>query len=66
MEGLKYTEVSSFQDVGIEEFLCIQRCLHFRRSGMEGLKYTEVSSYQDVGIEEFLCIQRCPHFSELR
>ena len=24
------TEMSSFQDVGIEEFHCIQRCLHFR------------------------------------
>ena len=26
-----YTEVSSFQEVGIEEFHCIQRCPHFRR-----------------------------------
>ena len=25
-----YTEVSSFQGVGIEEFHCIQRCSHFR------------------------------------
>ena len=25
-----YTEVSSFQVVGIEEFHCIQRCPHFR------------------------------------
>ena len=25
-----YTEVSSFQSVGIEEFHCIQRCSHFR------------------------------------
>ena len=25
-----YTDVSSFQVVGIEEFHCIQRCLHFR------------------------------------
>ena len=25
-----YTEVSSFQGVGIEEFYCIQRCPHFR------------------------------------
>ena len=25
-----YTEVSSFQGVGIEEFHCIQRCPHFR------------------------------------
>ena len=26
-----YTEVSSCQEVGIEEFHCIQRCPHFRR-----------------------------------
>ena len=25
-----YTEVSSFQGVGIEELHCIQRCPHFR------------------------------------
>ena len=25
-----YTEVSSFQDIEIEEFHCIQRCPHFR------------------------------------
>ena len=25
-----YTEVSSFQGVGIEEFHCKKRCLHFR------------------------------------
>ena len=25
-----YTEVSSFQGVGIEEFHCIQRCPHLR------------------------------------
>ena len=25
-----YTEVSSFQGVGIEEFHCIQKCPHFR------------------------------------
>ena len=25
-----YTEVSSFQGVGIEEFYCIQKCSHFR------------------------------------
>ena len=25
-----YTEVSSFQGVGIEEYHCIQRCPHFR------------------------------------
>ena len=28
--GIVYTEVSSFQGVGIEEFHCIQRCPHFR------------------------------------
>ena len=27
---LLYTEVSSFQGVGIESFHCIQRCPHFR------------------------------------
>ena len=42
-----YTEVSSFQGVGIEEFHCMQRCL---------------SSFQGVGIEEFHYILRCPHF----
>ena len=26
-----YTEVSSFQEVGIEGFHCIQRCPHVRR-----------------------------------
>ena len=30
MEAPLYTEVSSFQGVGIEEFLCIQRCHHIR------------------------------------
>ena len=44
-----YTEVTSFQGVGIEEFHCIQRCPHFR----------------GVGIEEFHCIQGCPHFRVL-
>ena len=28
-----YTEVSSFQGVGIEEFHCVQRCPHFRMLG---------------------------------
>ena len=32
-----YTEVSSFQGGGIEEFHCIQRCPHFRGFGIEGL-----------------------------
>ena len=27
---LLYTEVSSFQGIGIEEFYCVQRCPHFR------------------------------------
>ena len=39
-----YTEVSSFQGVGIEEFHCIQRCPHFR----VGILYTEVSSKKIV------------------
>ena len=75
-----YTEVSSFQGVGIEEFHCIQRCPHFRGenrgvplytgvliSGGWNRRVTEVSTFQGVGIEEFHCIQRCPHFiSEVR
>ena len=44
-----YTEVSTFQGVGIEGVPL----------------YTEVSSFQGVGIEEFHCIQRCPHFRVL-
>ena len=38
-----YTEVSSFQGVGMVGFHCMQRCPHFRG-------YTEVSSFQGVGI----------------
>ena len=53
-----YTEVSSFQGVGIEEF-------HVYRgvfiSGCRNTVY-KVSSFQGVGIKEFHCIQRCPHF----
>ena len=30
IEMFHWTEVSSFQGVGIEEFHCIQRCPHFR------------------------------------
>ena len=33
MEGLNYTEMSSFQGIGIEEFHCIQRCPHFSELG---------------------------------
>ena len=44
-----YIEVSSCQEVGIEEVSL----------------YTEVSSFQGVRIEEFHCIQRCPHFRRL-
>ena len=45
-----YTEVSSFQGIGIEKFHCIQRFPHFR-----GLKYSniEVSSFQ--GLESIDC-----------
>ena len=46
----------------IEEFHCIQRCLHFRGWNRGVLLYIEVSSFQGVGIEEFHCIQRCLHF----
>ena len=47
-----YTEVSSFQGVGIGW-------------NREVPLYTEVSSFQDVGIEGFHCIQWCPHFRGL-
>ena len=47
--GSLYTEVFSFQGVGIEGVPL----------------YTEVSSFLGVGIEEFHCIQRCPHFRVL-
>ena len=57
-----YTEMSSFQGIGIEGFHCIQRCPHFRGVRIEEFHYTEVSSFQGVGIEGFHYIQRCPHF----
>ena len=47
-----YTEVFSFQGVGIEWNRVVPL-------------YTEVFSFQGVGIEEFHCIQRCPHFRVL-
>ena len=48
-----YTEVSSFQGVGIEEFhYNIQKCLHFMGGGP---LYTE----------GFHCIERYPHFRVL-
>ena len=64
-----YTEVSSLQEVGIEEFHCIQ----------SSTVYSGVSTFQWVGIEEFhyrgvlisggcnrgVPLQRCPHFSGL-
>ena len=48
-----YTEVSSFQGVGIEEF----HCIHIQSVLISGgwnrgvLLYIEVSSFQGVGIE---------------
>ena len=54
-----YTEVSSFQGVGVP--------LYTEVSSFQGVGvplYTEVSSFQGVGVEEFHCIQRCPHFRE--
>ncbi len=45
-----YTEVSSFQGVGIEGFHCIQRCPHFR-GGVP--LYTGVPSLQGARIEGF-------------
>ena len=38
-----YTEVSSFQGIGIEEFHCIQRCPHFRV-----LEYRSSTVYRGV------------------
>ena len=74
----RYTEVSSFQGVGIEDFYCTEvspfqgvgieeshRCPHFKGVGIGVSLYTEVSSFQGVGIEEFHCIQRCSHFRVL-
>ena len=57
-----YTEVSSFQGVGIDVHRGVLISGHWNR----GVPlYTEVSSFQGVGIEEFHCIQRCPHFRVL-
>ena len=36
-----YTEVSSFQWIGIEEFHCIQKCPHFRELNRGPLLYTK-------------------------
>ena len=55
-----YTEVSSFQGVGIEEFHCIQRCPHFRR-----LEFHCIQRCPHFRRLEFHCIQRCPHFRVL-
>ena len=48
-----YTEVSSFQGVGIDVYRGVLISVGWSRL------YTEVSSFQRVGID---CIQRCPHF----
>ena len=52
-----YTEVSSFQGVGIEGFHCIQKhCVLISGGWNRGVPlYTEVSLFQEVGIEEFHC-----------
>ena len=57
-----YTEVSSFQEVGIEMFHCIsiQRHPCFKRLELRFPLYIEVFSLQGVGIEGLHCIQRCP------
>ena len=56
-----YTEVSSFQGVGIVEFHCINRGVLISGSWNRGVPlYTEVSSFQVGGTEEVHCIQRCP------
>ena len=60
-----YTEVSSFQGVGIEKFHCTEGVLISVCWNRGVPLYTEVSSFQGVGIEEFHCIQRCPHFRVL-
>ena len=61
-----YTEVFSFQGVGIEWFHCTQRdVLILGDWNREVPLYTEVSSFQRAGIEWFHCIQRCSHFRRL-
>ena len=58
-----YTEVSSFQGVGIEEFHCIQSCPHFRV-----LEWRSSTVYRGVLISGSLnrdCIQRCLCFRGL-
>ena len=60
-----YTDVSSFQGIGIEGFT-VYRGVLISGSWNKGVPlYTEMSSLQGVGIEEFHCIQRCPHFRGL-
>ena len=57
-----YTEVSSFQGVGIEGST-VYRGVLISWGWNRGVPlYTEVSSFPGVGIEEFNCIQRCPHY----
>ena len=55
-----YTEVSSFQEVGIE----VYRGIFISGGWNRGVPlYTEV--FQEVGIEGFHCIQRYLHFRVL-
>ena len=62
-ERYVYTEMSSFQGVGIES---VYRGVLISGCWNRGVPlYTEVSSFQGVGIEGFHCIQRCRHFRVL-
>ena len=49
-----YTEASSFQGVGIEEFHCIQRHLHFRGVGIERLNCI-ITLCGDIQIPDSYC-----------
>ena len=51
-------QVSSFQGTGVD---CIQRCPHFRVTGIEVFHCIQRSHFRVTGIEVFHCIQRS-HF----
>ena len=57
-----YTEMSSFQRVGIEGSRDVLISEGWNRVVP---LYTEMSSFQGIGIEGLHCIQRCPHFRRL-
>ena len=54
-----YTEVSSFQGVGIEGFHC--EVSSFQEVGMEGFHHCiHKCPLQESGMEGFHCIHKCP------